>query len=225
ASISEYDLVFPGASLRLTCSDVDDGLHLVRGLDEFEGVLELALPRGVGPEGVPGCGLAGGVQAHQLVGDLADGLARFGLGLGPVAATHPVDGGLFAPDVLGDLVELVAGTVQPIDRLALLRRGVLDDQVLAGGALGAGAYGAAGHLHEAAHPEVGVDDVVAGPQLQGVDDVAATGRDPPLLAAAGPGLAGQVPLADEDQLGVLVDQALGEGADGDHGLAGSDRVL
>jgi hypothetical protein len=205
--------------------DVLDGGELVGGLDELEGILELALPGGVGAEGVSGRGLPRGVQAHQLVGDLADRLAGLGLGLRPVGAAHAVDAGLLAADVLRDLVELVGGDVEPVPGLALLRGRVLDDEVLAGGALRAGADGAAGHLHEAADAVVGVDDVVAGAQLQRVDDVAAPRGHLPLLAASRPGLPGQVALGGEDQLQVLGHEPLGEGADGDHGLSRGDGLL
>ena len=205
--------------------DIVDGDELVGGLHELEGVLQLTLPGGVGSEGVTGGGLPGGVQAHQLVGDLADRLAGTGLGLGPVRTAHAVDRRLLTADVLGDLVQLVAGNVQPVPGLTLLGGGVLDHQVLAGGALGAGAHGAAGHLHEAAHAVVGVDHVVTGAQLQGVHHVAAPRGHLALLAATGTGLAGEVPLGGEDDPRLLVHEPLGEGAHGDHGLAGGDGAV
>ena len=85
--------------------DLVDGGQLVRGLDEAEGVLELALPGGVGRERVAPGGLPGSVELDQLGGDLAHGLAGPALALGPVAAAHLVQGRALAADVAGDLVE------------------------------------------------------------------------------------------------------------------------
>ena len=85
--------------------DLLDRGQLVGGLVEGEGVLELALPRGVRPEGVALGGLPGGVELDQLGRDLADGLAGPALALGPVGAAEPVEAGLLAADVAGHLVE------------------------------------------------------------------------------------------------------------------------
>jgi hypothetical protein len=56
--------------------DLVDGRQLVGRLDVGEGVLELALPRGVGPEGVPGRRHPRGVEPDELGRDLLDVLAR-----------------------------------------------------------------------------------------------------------------------------------------------------
>ena len=94
--------------------DLVDGAELVGGLVEGERVLELALPRRVGAEGVALGGLPGGVQLDELGRDLAHGLAGAVLALGPVAAAEPVQAGLLAADVAGDLVEGVGRDEQPV---------------------------------------------------------------------------------------------------------------
>ena len=94
--------------------DLVDGAQLVGGLVEREGVLELALPRGVRAERVALGGLAGGVELDQLGRDLADRLAGPALALGPVGAAEPVEAGLLAADVAGDLVERVGRDVEPV---------------------------------------------------------------------------------------------------------------
>ena len=154
--------------------DLLDRGQLVGGLVEREGVLELALPRGVGPERVALGGLARGVELDQLGGDLADRLAGAALALGPVGAAEPVEAGLLAADVAGDLVEAVGRHEEPVGRPAALGGAVLEDEVLAGGAL----HLALPHLHEAADAVLLVDDVVAGLELERVDLLLAPGRHP-----------------------------------------------
>ena len=102
--------------------DLVDGGELVGRLHVGERVLELALPRRVGPERVPGRGHPRRVQPDQLGGDLADRLARPALGLGPVRAAEPVQRRRLAADVLGDLVQLVGRHVQPVGRVPALGR-------------------------------------------------------------------------------------------------------
>ena len=70
--------------------DLVDRGELVGRLDVGEGVLELALPRGVRAERVARRGHPRAVQPDQLGGDLLDRLARPALGLGPVGAAEPV---------------------------------------------------------------------------------------------------------------------------------------
>jgi hypothetical protein len=79
--------------------DLVDGGELVGGLDVGEGVLELALPRGVRGERVPGRRHPRGVEPDELGGDLLDVRLRAGLGLLPVRATESVQGRLLAADV------------------------------------------------------------------------------------------------------------------------------
>ena len=133
------------------------GRELVGRLHVGERVLELALPRRVGPERVPGRGHPRRVQPDQLGRDLADRLARPALGLGPVRAAEPVQRGRLAADVLGDLVELVGRHVEPVGRVPALGRGVLEHQVVAGRAR----RGARRHLDEPADPVLLVHHVVA----------------------------------------------------------------
>ena len=104
--------------------DLVDRAQLVGGLVERERVLELALPRGVRAEGVALGGLPGGVELDQLGRDLAHRLAGAALALGPVGAAEPVEAGLLAADVAGDLVERVgrARRAGPAGRRAWRRR-------------------------------------------------------------------------------------------------------
>ena len=112
--------------------DVVDGGQLVGGLGVGEGLLELGLPGSVGSEGVPGGGRAGGVEAHELTGDFAHGLAGLGLGSRPVGSAHLVQGGGVSADVLGDLVQGVGGHQESVSGLTPLGGGVLDDDVFTG---------------------------------------------------------------------------------------------
>src|SRR5690606_26822340 len=137
--------------------DLGDGGQLVGRLRVGEGVLQFPLPGGVGAEGVPGGGQPRAVQLDQVGGDLLDGLLGARLGLGPVGAAEPVQGGGLATDVLGDLFQLVGGDVEPVAGLAPLGGRVLHDKVLAGGAL----HGALHHLDVPADAVLLVDDVVA----------------------------------------------------------------
>ena len=150
-------------------------VELVGRLDVREGVLELALPRGVRAEGVAGRRRPGAVEPDQLGRDLADRLLRPPLGLRPVRAPEPVQRGGLAADVARDLVELVGGYVQPVARLATLRGGVLQDEVLPRRARDRALH----HLDVAADAVLLVDHVVAGAQLQRVDDVPPLARQPP----------------------------------------------
>ena len=111
-----------------------------------------------GAERVALGGLARGVQLDQLGGDLADRLAGPALALGPVGAAEPVEAGLLAADVAGHLVERVGRDVEPVGRAAALGGAVLEDEVLAGGAL----HLALLHLDEPADAVLLVHDVVAG---------------------------------------------------------------
>ena len=120
-------------------------------------------------ERVAGRGLAGGVELHELGGDLPDGLARAALGLRPVGAAELVQRRHLAADVAADLVERVGRDEQPVGGLAAL------------GAARTPAPGTRGwrrcdralaHLDEAADAVLGVHDVVAGLQRDQVDGVA-----------------------------------------------------
>ena len=71
--------------------DLVDGLGLVLGLLEGEGVLEPPRELAVGREGEAGDGLPGGVELQQLAGHLDDGLARARLDRLPVRAAELVE--------------------------------------------------------------------------------------------------------------------------------------
>ena len=146
-----------------------------------------------------------------------------GLGLVPVGAAEPVQRGRLAADVLGDLVQLVGRHVQTV-RLtvaSLLRRRVLDDEVLAGRALD----GPLDHLDEPAHAVLLVDDVVAGAQLERVDLVAPPRRHPAhVLGPAAARLPGQVGLGDDGEPLLGVDEAPTERAGRHVDEAGRDLL-
>jgi hypothetical protein len=206
--------------------DLVDRAELVRGLHVGEGVLELALPGGIRAEGEPGRGHPGRVQPDQLRGDLPDGLARPALGLGPVGAAEAVQGRCLAAGVLGHLVQLVGRHVQPVRRLAPPARGVLDHQVLAGGAR----RGPRGHLHVPADAMLLVHHVVAGLELQRVDAAAPSAGHPPHVPGRGqPGrVPGQVALGEQGDLRGGPDEAVldpGRGHVGDAGLGRLGDVL
>ena len=200
--------------------DLVDRAQLVGGLVEREGVLELALPRGVRAERVPAGGLPGGVQLDQLGRDLPDRLAGPALALGPVGAAEPVEAGLLAADVAGHLVERVGGDVEPVGRAAALGRAVLEDEVLADRSPDLALL----HLHEPADAVLLVHDVVAGRQLERVDLALAAGRH--LAHVAGRRLlAGQVLAGEQHDPVGLVDEALGQRAAGDGDQVGGQRAV
>ena len=146
-----------------------------------------------GREGVALGGLPGGVQLDQLGRDLAHRLAGAALALGPVGTAEPVQRGLLAADVAGDLVERVRGDEEPVRRAAALGGAVLEDEVLAGRA----ADLALPHLDVAADAVLLVDDVVAGRELERVDLLLAAGRH--LAHVAGGGLLAGDVLAGDDR--------------------------
>ena len=180
-----------------------DGGELVRGLDVAERVLEFPLPGGVGAERVALGRLAGGVELDELTGDLPDGLAGLRLALGPVGAAHLVERRGLRAHVAAELVELVHRDEQPVAGLAAFAGRVLDDEVVAGGALD----GAADELDEPADAVGLVHDGVARLQLERLDGG---------LAAAGQ-------LAFDLVDGRLAGQ-LGRGEDLDAGLVGAPAL-
>ena len=115
--------------------------------------------------------------------------------------------GRLAADVLGDLLQLVGGDVEPVAGLAALGGGVLDEEVLAGRAL----HGALHHLDVAADAVLLVHDVVARLEGQRVDGLAATGRHPAQVLAGG-ALPGQIRLGEHGQLQRRVDEAVVDGS-------------
>ena len=127
------------------------------------------------------------VEHDQLLGDLGDRGPHLGLGLLPVAAAQPAQGGVVAAGVVAHGVDLVGRDVE------LVVAPVLEQQVVALDA----ADGPLDHAAVAGHAVLVVHDVVAG--LEVVEE-ALGGR----LAGAGPAVgaaaAGDVGLGQHRQL-------------------------
>ena len=165
-----------------------DGLKLVGGLHEGEGLLHLPLPCAVGGEGVAGEHLSGCVEGQQLVGHLAGGAAGAVPGAAPLLAAEAGEGRgrLAGGEVGADAVEEVAGDVEAV------AAGVLEGEVLLLAVLGGDAAGA----DEARNTVVDVDDVGAGLKLR-KEGLAAEG-----LAAERPaplGAAKHLAVGEEDE--------------------------
>jgi len=202
-----------------------DGDELVRGLGVGEGVLQFALPRGVRREGMALRGHPGGVQADQLAGDLADGLAGAGAGLRPVAAAELVEGRGVAAGVLRHLVEGVGGDVEQVPAAvrAALGGGVLDDEVLAGGGVRTPADRALHQFGEPADSVLLVDHVVAGLEGERVHHVAAARGHLPHVPGGRAGAAGDVGLGEDGELQGLRDEPAAGSRGGDLDDAGGRR--
>ena len=168
------------------------------------------MPRRIGRKGKARTALALAIEPHEFIGNLPDGLARTRLGLRPVAPAHLVHARGLAADVLRHLVELVARDVEAITRLALLRTCVLDDEVFAGRALIARAYGAARHLHEPPDSVVIVNDIVSGRQLERIDHRAATCGKFLATGSASGRFPRHVSLTQEHEFDVLEEDPLGD---------------
>ena len=112
--------------------------------------------------------------------------------------------GLLAADVAGHLVELVGRDEQPVGGWPRLRGGVLDHQVLAGGA----GDRALDHLDVAADAVLLVHDVVAGVQLERVDLPAPPRRHPLACRVAVGALAGEVVAGEHDEVDRVGDEAV-----------------
>ena len=76
---------------------VFDGALLVRGFLKFEGILELALPVGVGRKRVARRGLALGVEREELFRHIVDGFAHARLARFPDGGAQPVELGSTPP--------------------------------------------------------------------------------------------------------------------------------
>ncbi len=171
-----------------------------------------------GAERVALGGLPGGVQLDQLGGDLADRLAGAVLALGPVGAAEPVQRGLLAADVAGDLVERVGRDVEPVRRAAALGGAVLEHEVLAHGAADLALL----HLHEPADAVLLVHDVVAGAAARAGRSAACAG--PASCACRGSRPSGRTgPPRSARRAGGVVDEAVVERAAGDRDDVGGRR--
>ena len=154
-----------------------DGVHLVFGLAELEGVFELALPFGVGGEGVALSGLAHGVELQQLLGHVFHGLLHARLGLLPLLRAQAIEHRLHA---LGRAILL--HQVEPRQRNVQPRAlGVLQHHELGGAAVFLRNFLQSLVLADAV---LDVHDVIADRKIAKVGE---KGRDLRLLrAAAGP---------------------------------------
>ena len=119
-------------------------------------------------------GLAGGVELDEFGGDLAHRLLGTALAFLPVRTAHLVQTRGIATDVAGDLVQGVHGHEEPVTGLATPGRGVLDDEVLAGGS----GHRTLDHLDVAANPVPFVHDEVASLEFHGLDLVATPSGHP-----------------------------------------------
>ena len=84
-----------------------DGVVLILGLGEREGIFHLPLPGRIRGEGIARRGLAAGVELHQLARDLTYSTAGLALGVLPIRATHLRQRGLFPADVARQHIQLI----------------------------------------------------------------------------------------------------------------------
>ena len=134
--------------------DVVDGVQLIGGLVEFEGVFEFALPVRIGREGVAGGHLAFGVELEELFGHVADGLADARLARFPDRGAETIEGGRGAAERVVFLDEVEARERDVESRV--LR--VMQEHEFAGRAFD----GYLAQAVELADAVVDVDDVIAG---------------------------------------------------------------
>ena len=209
ADVAAHEAVHGHGSLHVGL-DVLDGLELVGRLLVRERLLDLALPRRVGPEGVARRREPLPVEHDQLLGDLADGRAHPGARLLPVAAAHPVQRGCVASGVAAHGADLIGRDVQ------LVAAAVLQQQVVALDT----ADGPLRHPRVATDAVLVVHDEVAG--LERVVEVGAT------LGARGAAVhapsTGEVGLGDDREPRARYDDAPLERRDHDADLARRDAV-
>ena len=187
-----------------------DGVVLILGLGEREGIFHLPLPGRIRGEGIARRGLAAGVELHQLARDLTYSTAGLALGVLPIRATHLRQRGLFPADVARQHIQLIHRHVKLIARPAPLAGRVLQHQVFAAGGIRPLAHGAFRHLHELADAVGIVHHQVARLQRQRVHAVALLRG---LALARGlrvHAVAGQVRFREEQQARALVVPGEGE---------------
>src|SRR5262249_16172720 len=124
--------------------------------------------------------------------------ARFRLG--PVGAAELVQRRLFPADVPGELVELVGGDEQPVAGLAAFARRVLDDDVLALGAVDGPLY----EFDVSTYSVLFVYHEAGGLELQRIDGVASPARHLAHVPGGGAAPAGDVGTGDRGEAGRLV---------------------
>ncbi len=116
-------------------------------------------------ECMPLQGVAGGVEGHQILGDLLDGLLDAPLGRFPGRAAQFVDPGVVpvGPDVALDLVESMDGDVEPVAGLVLHEKKIVFDRP----------HGEPLETLVDSNPVVRVDDEVAFVELpEGLEEIA-----------------------------------------------------
>ncbi len=184
---------------------LDDRLELVLGLVVDKGLLELGLPRRVGPVGVALKGVPLRLDAEQLGRVIADRLVRLGLRLVPARSAQLVERGrpLGRAEVAGDEV----GVFQRDVELGLA--GEAEHQRL--GLAVARLVGTGERLqpHVAGDPVMKVDHIIAlRPIGEGRPVPARSQREEPLLLAQRPER-----LITAEDFGVAEDDPLGGGPD------------
>ena len=152
--------------------DLVDGGELVGGLLIREGILQFLLPWRVFAEGVTGRTLAGRVQFDQILGDLVHVFTCLGFGGRPIRTAQFVEFRRLGADILADLIELVGGDEQFVGRGAAFARRIFDDQIFAGGFVGAGTDSTLTHFNETSDAVLLVHHVIAGFQFHQIDGLA-----------------------------------------------------
>ena len=178
--------------------DVLDRGQLIARLVVRERVLQLVLPRRVGPERVALDGHPDAVETDELAGHVLHGALDLGGGFHPIGAAEPVQARRVAAEVARDHADLIARDEQ----LVALR--VLQDQVVALRA-GERAVRDAGVPADAVDP---MDGEVAGLELVG-DRVGAPAREPGRRPRVTP-RAEEVLLGGDGHLGGGRDEAVRE---------------
>ena len=190
-----------------------DRLALVGRLVEREALLELALPVGVGAEGVAAAPAALCVQAEQLAGELLRGAAGARLHRLPARAAELGQRRVLAAGahVARDLGELIGGHEHAVIAL------VFEVQVVARDLR----HGARLKAREARHAVVLVHDDVPGAQLaEGAQRAAPRARAPAARAALGAAAAQQAVLGEHGELQLRRHEALAQrrGGEAQRGL-------
>ncbi len=159
-------------------------------------------------------GHPGGVQPDQFAGDFLDGLARLGLGAGPVRAAHLAEHRRITADIPCHLVQLIGGDKQPVPWRAALGRGILQDQIFADAVATTGDL-ALDEFDEPADAVLFMHHGIAGQQLQRVHGVPPLGRHAPhVLGGAGGGPSQQVSFGQQPQFETVQDKTAPDGGSG-----------
>ena len=150
------------------------GAELVGRFLVFERGLELALPRGIGREGVPGLGGARGLDGEEIGGEIAHGAAGLLAGLGPARAGKRVElrARFAGTDVFRNEMRLGDGDVEARRFVGGTGRRVLEDEAFlpgGGGLAGFRALLEGGQAAVDADAALEMDDVIAFLEFREVD--------------------------------------------------------